>query len=83
MSARLLDRVEIHAIGAREMLHELAQVFLIADVAGAGRVPEMHDPDTARSGQRWRQAQNIAGKQRRLITERTDVSALKPFIARP
>ena len=83
VGARLLDRIEVHAIGARELIHELGQVFLIADIAGAGRVPEMHDPDTSRSGQRWRQAQNITGKQRRLITERTDVSALKPFIARP
>lgn len=83
MSAWFLNGIKVHAIGAREMLYELAEVFLIANVARAGRVPEMHDPDTPRSSQRWRQAQDIAGEQRRLITERADVSTLKPFIARP
>ena len=75
--------VEIHAAGARKMLHQFGQVLLITDVAGAGGVPEVHDPDTPRPREFCREVQHDTCKQRGFVTERADVSPLKPPIASP
>lgn len=69
--------MELHAL-AGEAFDQLAEVLLVADVAGAGRVPEMHQADRPRPGQLGRQAQAVAGEQGGLLAERADVADLEP-----
>lgn len=46
VAAGLLQGVELYALG-RVVLDQLAQVLLVADIARAGRVPEVHQADRA------------------------------------
>lgn len=83
LRARLLYGVEIDAAVGGKPGHQFAQMFLIADVAGAGRVPEMHDPNAPWAGHVFGQTQTVSGKKNGSVTERPDVSALKPPESQP
>src|SRR5690606_20802645 len=69
--------VELHA-AAGTGPHQLAKVLLVADVARAGRVPEVHQADRAGPGQLRRQAQLVAHEQLGALLERADVARLEP-----
>lgn len=62
---------------ACELVYQVAQVLLVADIARARRVPEMHHPDRAGAGQLGRQLQLAAVEQRGLVVERAQVAGLK------
>ncbi|MCY1435078.1 hypothetical protein D9M71_511580 [compost metagenome] len=80
--ARLLHGIENHALRGKA-LDQLAQVLLVANVAGAGRVPEMYQADRPRPGQLWWQAKAVAGKKRGLVIERAQVTPLEPVVGEP
>ncbi|MCY1453929.1 hypothetical protein D9M71_709550 [compost metagenome] len=82
MAVGLLQYVEGHAL-AGELAEQFGQVLLVADVARAGRVPEMHQADRAGAGDGVRQLQAIAGKQRRLVVEGTQVATLEAVVRPP
>lgn len=82
MAAGLLHREEFHALGA-ELFDHLGQVLLVADVAWAGRVPEVHQTDVAGASEVGGQAQRVAGKHRRVFAESPQVAALKPVVCGP
>ncbi|MCY1403761.1 hypothetical protein D9M71_189520 [compost metagenome] len=82
VSPWFLHGIEGHAVRG-EVFDQLAQMLLVANVAGAGRVPEMHQADRARPGEFGRQAEPVTGKQRSLVVERAHVTPLEPVVGEP
>ena len=82
LAAGLLHRVELHALWP-VVLEQFGEVLLITDVAGAGRVPEMHHANRPGAGQVLGKAQGVTGKHRRVRTEGPQVASLEPVIGRP
>jgi len=82
VAAGLLHRKEFHAPGA-ELFDHLGQVLLVADVAWAGGIPEVHQTDIAGAGEVVGQAQRVTGKYRSVFAERPQVAALKPVVCGP
>ncbi|MNC36287.1 hypothetical protein D3C75_848010 [compost metagenome] len=68
-AAGLLYYIERHPLWS-EMLDQFRQVLLVADVARAGRVPEVHQADRPGPGDLGRQLQPVAGEQCGLVIER-------------
>ncbi|MNG28488.1 hypothetical protein D3C84_1137550 [compost metagenome] len=64
----LLYYIERHPLWS-EMLDQFRQVLLVADVARAGRVPEVHQADRPGPGDLGRQLQPVAGEQCGLVIE--------------
>jgi len=58
-------------------------VLLVADVARAGRVPEVHHADRARAGQLGGELQLAAVEQRGLVVERAQVARLEGGVDLP
>ncbi|MNT72002.1 hypothetical protein D3C72_2105600 [compost metagenome] len=77
LATGFLHRVEGHALGG-EALDQLGQVLLVASVAGAGRVPEVHQADRPLTGEVLRQAQVLAGEDRGPVVEGADVARFVP-----
>jgi hypothetical protein len=82
MAARLLQHVEGNAV-ACELADQVAQVLLIADIARARRVPEMHHTNRAGAGQFGRELQLAAVEQRGLVVERAQVAGLEGGVGLP
>ena len=82
VAAGLLHREEFHAPGA-ELFDHLGQVLLVADVAWAGGIPEVHQTDIAGAGEVVGQAQRVAGEHRGVFAESPQVAALKPVVRGP
>ncbi|MNJ64757.1 hypothetical protein D3C77_607300 [compost metagenome] len=57
--------------------------MLVADVARAGRVPEVHQANRPRPGEGGRQLQAVAGKQRGVVIEGAQVTALETVVGPP
>ncbi len=78
-AARPAHFMEAHRL-PDEALEQLLQVLLVAHVAGATRIPEVHETHGPRSLQLERQLQRIAGKQLRpLALEGAQVARLEPL----
>ena len=82
LAAGFLHGEELHALGA-VVFEQFGEVLLVADVARAGRVPEVHDADRAGAGEVVGQAQRIAGKYGGVLAEGAQVAALEPVVGRP
>ena len=82
LAAGFLHGEELHALWAVEF-EQFGKVLLVADVARAGLVPEVHDADRAGTGEVVGQAQRIAGKYRGVLAEGAQVAALEPVVGRP
>ncbi len=77
MTTWRLHRVETNTLWA-EALNKLGKVLLVADIAWAGRVPEMYQADRAWTRKLIRQVQQLAVEQRGLLTEAAQVTCFVP-----
>lgn len=82
MAAGLLYCVELDAL-RYVFIDQFGKVLLVADVARARRVPEMHQADRAGAGQVGGQAQGVAGKYRGVLAEGSQETALEPVVGYP
>ncbi|MNI38193.1 hypothetical protein D3C73_923250 [compost metagenome] len=82
MAAWFLHGIKLHALGLIEF-NQFAEVLLVADVARAGWVPEVHESDGAGAGEVVGQAQRITGEHRRMLAECPQVAPLKPVVGGP
>ncbi|MNN08918.1 hypothetical protein D3C81_1217860 [compost metagenome] len=82
MAAGFLQHMEADAV-ACEVADQVRQVLLIADIARAGRVPEVHHTDRAGAGQLEGQAQLAAVEQGGLVVERAQVAGLEGGVGLP
>ena len=82
LAAGFLDRIKLDPL-RHIFIDQLGKVLLVADVARARRVPEMHQAYRARAGQIGRQAQRVAGKHRGVLAESPQETALEPVVGHP
>ena len=82
LAAGFLHGIKLNAL-RYILIDQFGKVLLVANVARARRVPEVHQADRARAGQVGGQAQRVAGKHRGVLTEGPQETALEPVVGHP